>query len=1047
MVCRWKQSEDDVQRSNENESGWELRSEILYQSFLNSHASVKWEQELHESWWELRSESLYESFLNSHASVKREQELHESWEARFCMRVFSTLMPRSNENKSCMRVDESWEARFCIRVFSTLMPLSNENKSCMRVEKRDFVWEFSQLSCPCQTRTRVAWELRSEILYESFFNSHASVKREQELHESWWELRSEILYESFLNSHAPVKREQELHESWEARFCMRVLSTLMPLSNENKSCMRVEKRDFVWEFFQLSCLGQTRTRVAWELMRVEKRDFVSEFSQLSCPCQTRTRVAWELRSEILYESFLNSHAPVKREQELHESWEARFCMRVFSTLMPLSNENKSCMRVEKRDFVWEFFQLSCLGQTRTRVAWELMRVEKRDFVWEFSQLSCPCQTRTRVAWELRSEILYESSLNSHAPVKREQELHESWEARFCMRVFSTLMPRSNENKSCVRVDESWEARFCIRVFSTLMPLSNENKSCMRVEKRDFVWEFSQLSCPCQTRTRVAWELRSEILYESFFNSHASVKREQELHESWWELRSEILYQSFLNSHAPVKREQELHESWEARFCMRVFSTLMPLSNENKSCMRVEKRDFVWEFFQLSCLGQTRTRVAWELMRVEKRDFVWEFSQLSCPCQTRTRVAWELRSEILYESSLNSHAPVKREQELHESWEARFCMRVFSTLMPRSNENKSCMRVDESWEARFCIRVFSTLMPLSNENKSCMRVEKRDFVWEFSQLSCPCQTRTRVAWELRSEILYESFFNSHASVKREQELHESWWELRSEILYQSFLNSHAPVKREQELHESWEARFCMRVFSTLMPRSNENKSCMRVDESWEARFCMRVFSTLMPLSNENKSCMRVEKRDFVWEFSQLSCPCQTRTRVAWELRSEILYESFFNSHASVKREQELHESWWELRSEILYESFLNSHAPVKREQELHESWEARFCTRVFSTLMLRSNENKSCMRVDWITQPELSLTLNESALESMNWWSNLSENCNSRQLSSSFNRGLILIYINNSHRSIRRRLRSVLLHAIFHAQFSPDYVLDLQVSAA
>ena len=26
--------------------------------------------------WELRSESLYESFLNSHASVKREQELH-----------------------------------------------------------------------------------------------------------------------------------------------------------------------------------------------------------------------------------------------------------------------------------------------------------------------------------------------------------------------------------------------------------------------------------------------------------------------------------------------------------------------------------------------------------------------------------------------------------------------------------------------------------------------------------------------------------------------------------------------------------------------------------------------------------------------------------------------------------------------------------------------------------------------------------------------------------------------------------------------------------
>ena len=131
--------------------------------------------------------------------------------------------------------------------------------------------------------------------------------------------------------------------------------------------MRVEK----WEFSQLSCPSQTRTRVAWELMRVEKWEFTWEFSHLSCPGQTRTIVAWEL------------------------------------------------MRVEK----WEFSHLSCPGQTRTRVAWELirvvdwkllstlinwnlnkfdqsqwelMRVEK----WEFSQLSCPGQTRTIVAWEL-----------------------------------------------------------------------------------------------------------------------------------------------------------------------------------------------------------------------------------------------------------------------------------------------------------------------------------------------------------------------------------------------------------------------------------------------------------------------------------------------------------------------------------------------------------------------------------------------------------------------------------------------------------------------
>jgi hypothetical protein len=48
------------------------------------------------------------------------------------------------------------------------------------------------------------------------------------------------------------------------------------------------------------------------------------------------------------------------------------------------------------------------------------------------------------------------------------------------------------------------------------------------------------------------------------------------------------------------------------------------------------------------------------------------------------------------------------------------MRVFSTLMPPSNENKGCMRVE------VCTRVFSTLVPPSNENKSSMRVEKREF---------------------------------------------------------------------------------------------------------------------------------------------------------------------------------------------------------------------------------------------------------------------------------------------------------------------------------
>ena len=85
-----------------------------------------WNQtkELHESWWELTSESLYESFINSHVLVKREQELHESW----------------------------WELTgesFYESSFSNSHVLSNKNKSCMIVNKSrykcEFAWQFSQL--------------------------------------------------------------------------------------------------------------------------------------------------------------------------------------------------------------------------------------------------------------------------------------------------------------------------------------------------------------------------------------------------------------------------------------------------------------------------------------------------------------------------------------------------------------------------------------------------------------------------------------------------------------------------------------------------------------------------------------------------------------------------------------------------------------------------------------------------------------------------------------------------------------------------------------
>ena len=98
-----------------------------------------------------------------------------------------------------------------------------------------------------------------------------------------------------------------------------------------------------------------------------------------------------------------------------------------------------------------------------------------------------------------------------------------------------------------------------------------------------------------------------------------------------------------------------------------------------------------------------------------------------------------KRNFVTESFHSSHAPVKREQEL-----MRVCMRVFSTLIPRSNENKSWCTW---WELRVCMRVFTALVPRSNENKSWC-------TW----------------WELR--VCMRGFHNSRAPVKREQELHES-----------------------------------------------------------------------------------------------------------------------------------------------------------------------------------------------------------------------------------------------------------------------------------
>ena len=155
---------------------------------------------------------------------------------------------------------------------------------------------------------------------------------------------------------------------------------------------------------------------------------------------------WELRSESLQESSLNSDALVKR------GWE--------------------WMRVEKREFAREFSQLWCAGQTRMRV----------DESWEARVCTRVLSTLMRRSneddrrWELRSESLHEVLLTL---MRRSNEVRvdESWEVRVCTRVLSTLMRRSNE----VRVDESWGARVYTRVLSTLM---------RRLKRGESWWELT-----------------------------------------------------------------------------------------------------------------------------------------------------------------------------------------------------------------------------------------------------------------------------------------------------------------------------------------------------------------------------------------------------------------------------------------------------------------------------------------------------------------------------------------------------------------------------
>ena len=104
-------------------------------------------------------------------------------------------------------------------------------------------------------------------------------------------------------------------------------------------------------------------------------------------------------------------------------------------------------------------------------------------------------------------------------------------------------------------------------------------------------------------------------------------------------------------------------------------------------------------------------------------------------------------------------------------------------------------------------------------------------------------------------------------------------------------------------ESWQARVCMSFFSTLMFWSNENKTCLRVVESWQERVCMSW-----------------------WEFFQLLCPVETTARVAWELASESLYESFSTLVSWSNENKSCIRVTWELTSELC-EFFFNFHVAV------------------------------------------------------------------------------------------------------------------------
>ena len=130
---------------------------------------------------------------------------------------------------------------------------------------------------------------------------------------------------------------------------------------------------------------------------------------------------------------------------------------------------------------------------------------------------------------------------------------------------------------------------------------------------------------------------------------------------------------------------------------------------------------------------------------------------------------------------------------------------------------------------------------------------------------------------------------------------------------------------------------------LVDRTHEKVSFSR--KSCTSVRGLRLSHWTKALDKREWELMKVKKQEFAWEFSQLSCPGQARGRVA----------------------RELHESWLDISAQ--WQKLLPT--PIKiilNQFKVNQSWWDR-------------------------------TGVDES------WWTNVSESCNSRQLSFLFDRSL------------------------------------------